>query len=296
MTAAATAPKLPAERPGHPPPPEIAARRKAMAEALAAGTWRVDAPQQETNLGGVRVLRFPPPAGSPRGTVLHLHGGGFRIGCPEMISAYAAALASRCGVEVVCPAYRLAPEHPFPAGLADARAVMTALHNKRGNPLILSGDSAGGGLAAGLAALAVADDPRPAGLVLLSAWLDLTVTSRSYADNAANDPLFSLAEAQKAAALYLQGASARDPLASPLFGSVDGFPPTLISIGQEEVLADDGRHFCETLRAAGIRASLHAVPGMEHVAVTRNFSLQGAAETFDAVATFIDRVTGPKPQ
>jgi len=281
---------LPPERSGKPAPPEIAERRLVMAAAVASGTWRIGAPQQTVILNGVRVLRVSPADRPARGTVLHLHGGGFRIGCAEMSAPFAAALAARCGVEVVCPDYRLAPEHPFPAGLVDAYRAMRALQEEGESPLILSGDSAGGGLAAGLAAICVAEAKPPAALILLSPWLDLTVTSRSYDEHAANDPLFSRAEAAKAAALYLQGTSPQHPLASPQFGAVKGFPPTLIGVGREEVLWGDAQAFHAKLAAAGVDAQLHAVAGMQHVAVTRSFSLPGAAETFEAVAAFVDRV------
>jgi acetyl esterase/lipase len=287
----AGASRLPDERAGREAPPVIAELRRQMATAIEAGTWRTEPPPGEEMLGGVRVLRFAPP-GARRGVVLHLHGGGFRLGCPEMIGPYAAALAARCGVEVVCPAYRLAPEHPFPAGLADARAVWRALSEHGEGPRIISGDSAGGGLAASLAALCAVEGPRAQGLVLLSAWLDLTVTSPTYRTNAATDPLFSEASAQEAAGLYLQGHSPRDPLASPLFAPAADFPPTLVSIGEGEVLADDGRRFHEALRAAGVTTRLHPVAGMEHVAVTRSLALPGAQETFAAVATFIDGLVG----
>jgi monoterpene epsilon-lactone hydrolase len=283
-------PGLPPERPGRAPPPELVARRQAVA-AYGAAASRTDPPPEETRLGGVRSLRFGPP-GRPCGTVLHLHGGGFRLGCPEMSAMFAAALADRCAVEVVCPDYRLAPEHPFPAGLAEAWAAITALQAEASAPLVLSGDSAGGGLAAALASMAATAGRAPAGLVLLSPWLDLTVSSRSYEINAATDPMFSRAAAKEAAELYLQGVSPRHPLASPLFAQVDGFPPTLISMGQEEVLADDGRRFHAALRMAGRESSLLAVPGMEHVAVTRSLDLPGAAATFAAVAEFVDRLTG----
>lgn len=282
--------ELPTERAGRPAPPEILERREAMLAALKAGAWRTERVPIEATLAGVRVLRFQPP-GARRGVVLHLHGGGFRIGCPEMVGPFAAALAARCGVEVVLPAYRLAPEHPFPAGLVDARAVLAALRQERAGPLIVSGDSAGGGLAAALTALSAADAPRLCGLVLLSAWLDLTCASASYEANADTDPLFSLGAAQLAAELYLQGLSPRDPLASPRFAAVAGFPPTFVSIGTGEVLADDGRGFHQALRAAGVEAALLEVDGMEHVAVTRSLALPGAAETFDALAAFIDQRT-----
>lgn len=242
-------------------------------------------------LGGVRVLRFDPP-GPTRATVLHLHGGAFRIGCPEQVSRFAAALAARCGVRVQCPTYRLAPEHPFPAGLRDARAVLAALQEGGEMPIILSGDSAGGGLAAGLAALARHDTPPPIGLILLSAWLDLTVSAPSYDANAASDPLFSRASAAEAADLYLQGFAADDPLASPLRGDVADFPPSFVSAGEGEVLVDDARRFAARLEAAGVAARLDIVPGMEHVAVTRDMALTGAARTFDAVAAFVASLAG----
>jgi acetyl esterase/lipase len=280
-------PKLLQERPGRPAPPDLVERRRQMAAGLEAGAWRTDPPPCSAVLDGVRALRFAPP-GKPRGVVLHFHGGGFRLGCPEMIGPYAAALAARCGVEVVCPAYRLAPEHPFPAGLADAWRVAQALRAAGEGPLILSGDSAGGGIAAGLAALCVAEGAPLAGLILLSAWLDVTVTNSSYEANAATDPMFSRASAETAAELYLQGHPPKDALASPVFAAGAGFPPTLVSVGEGEVLAGDGVRFHETLRAAGVRAELSAIPGMEHVAVTRSFDLPGATETFETVCRFVD--------
>lgn len=283
--------QLPPERAGRAAPADLAQRRQGMAAAIASGMWATDPPPQTLDLGGVCALRFAAP-GTSRGTVLHLHGGGFRQGCPEMTGPFATALAKRCGVDVVCLAYRLAPEHPFPAGLADARAALTVLQTQASGPLILSGDSAGGGLAAGLAALSAADAKRPAALVLLSAWLDLTVTSRFYEINAGSDPLFSRLSATEAAGLYLQGVSPDHPLASPLFAAGPGFPPTFVSVGEGEVLVEDSRRFAAALQAAGVPATLSVIPGMEHTAVVRGADLTGSAETFAALAAFIDGVLG----
>jgi acetyl esterase/lipase len=282
--------RLPTERAGRAPPEGLVQRRQGMAAAAAAGTWRTDPPPELLDLG-VRALRWRSPA-PPRGVVLHFHGGGYRLGLPEMTGPFAVALAARCGVDVVCPQYRLAPEHPFPAGLNDARTALTALQATTTAPIILSGDSAGGGLAAALAALARSDARPPAGLVTLSAWLDVTVSSPCYDANAATDPLFSRASAEEAAELYLQGASAHHPLASPALGDVAGFPPAFVSVGEGEVLADDARRFHAALQAAGVSAELCAIPGMEHTAVARSFELTGAAETFEALTAFVGRVLG----
>lgn len=279
--------ELPPERSGYPAPADLAERRKGMDAAIAAGVWATATPPEEAILGGRRVLRFK-PKGTPRGTVLHLHGGGFRLGGPEMEGPLAEALAERCAVEIVAPQYRLAPEHPFPCGLADALAALTALREETGDrPLVLSGDSAGGGLAA---ALAVLGTVRIEGLVLLSPWLDTAVTAPSFAENAGSDPMFSRESAEVAAGLYLQGQDPRHPLASPLHAPITAFPPTLISVGTGEVLRDDSLRFHDKLRAIGVPSELTAVAGMEHVAVVRGLHMPGAAETFEAMAAFIDRI------
>ena len=137
-------PELPGpERPGEQPRPPLVERRTALAGAVAAGIWRVEPAPEEITLSGVRVLVFR-PSGVPYGAVLHMHGGAFRIGCPEQVAGFAQALAARCNVTVFCPAYRLAPEHPFPAALNDGWAVLAAIREQVRGPVIFSGDSAGG--------------------------------------------------------------------------------------------------------------------------------------------------------
>ncbi len=282
---------LPPERAGRPADPDLAERRQQMQAAVDAGTWATAKPPLETTLAGRRCLRFA-PEGVPRGYLLQLHGGGFRIGRPEFESLFAEALVIRCGVEVVVPQYRLAPEAPFPGGLIDAHEALKALRAEVGEaPLIVGGDSAGGGLAASLGVLAAADGgPRIDGLVLLSPWLDVRVTAPSYVANAATDPMFSTESASIAAELYLQGFDPTHPLASPLLAPITAYPPTLVNVGKGEVLLDDSLLFHEKLLAAGADSRLSAIDGMEHVAVIRSLTMPGAAETFDAVAGFVDEI------
>jgi acetyl esterase/lipase len=244
-------------------------------------------------LGDCEGLRFQPADAYPRGIVLHLHGGGFRQGAPEIASAFHAALAQRCQVEVTSLRYRLAPEFPFPAALADACEALRALRAQNPQaPLLVCGDSAGGGLAAGLGVLSAAGEAAAIeGLVLLSPWLDLTVDAPSYDLNAATDPLFSRAAAQVAAQLYLQGIDARHPLASPLHARLDRYPATLITVGSGEVLLHDSVRFAARLETLGVKVGLEIIEGMDHVAVTRGFSLPGSAACFEHVATFVDHVT-----
>jgi len=277
--------ELPQERPGYPAPDAVAARRAASRAAL--GTY----PERECRLGdgrsgAVRALRFN-PGGAARGTVLHWHGGGYRLGSPEYAAPFAEALAAACDVEVICPEYRLAPEHPFPAGLIDGVAAIEGALALGVGRLILSGDSAGGGLAAGLAAICANRGIPLTGLILLSPWLDLTVTNACYAENAGSDPVFSGASAAEAADQYLQGHSAGDPMASPLFARVRGIPPTYQCVGAGEVLAADARAFHDRLTEAGRPVRLSVIPDMEHVAVMRSRDLAGAEQVFAEVTDFV---------
>lgn len=282
---------IPPERTGRDADADLAERRGQMGAGIAAGVFATKQTPDETPLAGLRTLRFA-PEGKPRAHVLQLHGGGFRIGRPEFEGPLMERLAERCGIAAAIPQYRLAPESPFPAGLNDALAALMALSEEAGDlPLIVGGDSAGGGLAASLGVLSQAGLAPPiAGLVLLSPWLDLTVSAPAYAANEATDPLFSKESADIAAELYLQGFDPRHPLASPLLADLASFPPTLISVGSGEVLHDDSLCFHEKLVALGARVELSAIDGMEHVAVVRSPELTGSAETFEAVAAFVDGV------
>ena len=283
--------EIPPERPGRPADPDLVERRGQMQAAVDAGTWKTKQPPLETTLAGRRCLRFK-PEGRPRGYLLQLHGGGFRIGRPEFESLFAEALARRCQIEVVVPQYRLAPEAPFPAGLVDAYETLQALLDEVGDaPLIVGGDSAGGGLAAALGVLCAGNNGlRIDGLVLLSPWLDVRVTAPTYASNAATDPMFSKESADIAAELYLQGFDPTHPLASPLLAEISAYPPTLISVGTGEVLADDSRLFHAKLLAAGVESRLSAIDGMNHVAVIQGLTRPGAAETFEEVVAFVERI------
>ena len=284
---ARTEPRLPPERAGFPAPVDLAERRAGLTAAVEAGMFAADPCPEEISLGGIRALRFTPTEAS-RGTLVHIHGGAFRIGSPETVARFAAAIARRCRVTVVCPAYRLAPEHPFPAGLRDGWTALREVARSIDGPLLLSGDSAGGAIATGLTSLAVRAGIPVHGLALLSPWLDLTVTHSSFTGNSATDPLFSAVAASEAAELYLQGIARNDPLASPLFGPLEHFPPLFVNVGCGEVLFGDAAEFAAKARGAGIPVTFEAFDGMEHVAVTRDLSRPGAKQTFDALAQFID--------
>ncbi len=169
---------------------------------------------------------------SGAGTLLYLHGGGYFACSPQTHRSITGSYAIR-GFSVFSPDYRLAPEHPFPAALDDALAVYRAMLDRvPANRLAIAGDSAGGGLA--LATLLAARDaglPMPACALLFSPWTDLAGTGATVLTNAKRDSMLYGPKLVEGAALYLNGADPRNPLASPLYGDLAGLPPLLIQVG-----------------------------------------------------------------
>ena len=163
-----------------------------------------------------------------------------------MLRAFAEA-----GFDVFAPAYRLAPAHPFPAALEDARAAYAALRAQMRLPIVLAGDSAGGGL--GLALMVAERDagaPLPKAAALFSPWTDLAATGASARENEEKDALFTRLMLRVGARAYLGGASAKEPLASPLYADLAGLPPLLVHVGEEEMLRDDSTRLVDRAREA----------------------------------------------
>ncbi|MCH2173358.1 alpha/beta hydrolase [Myxococcota bacterium] len=227
--------------------------------------------------------------------MVYFHGGGYRMGSATAWQSYASQLAARCGARVLLVDYRLAPEHPFPAALDDAVAAVRWLVASGEAPerLVVAGDSAGGGLAAAtLLALRDAGDPLPAGGVCLSPWADLTNCAASFSEKADTDALFSKAQADEAADLYLAGHAAEDPRVSPALGDLTGLPPLLIHVGDVEVLFDDAQRLAAGARRDGVDVQLSVYPEMPHVWHMAVPAFPEAVDAVDEIARFVERVTG----
>lgn len=201
----------------------------------------------------------------PRCRIVHMHGGGYFCGSAAHYAEFATRLAQAIEAEIWVPDYCLAPESPFPAAVREMIAVLDVLADDNCPlPVFLSGDSAGGGLALALAS--IMRRPLPvAGILMLSPWVDMTVTSDSYSRCAQSDMLFSREAAENAAKWYLQGEDPRHPLASPLFADLSGLPPVTILVASDEVLADDARALANRMLMTGVPFQLVAVPGVAHV-------------------------------
>ena len=203
---------------------------------------------------------------TPARAILYLHGGAFFMGSPASYRNRAMRLSYRCDAEVFVPAYRLAPEHPYPAALDDALAAWEFVKALRPEtPLFVAGDSAGGGLSLSLLLrlrdLGLAS---PNGAVLLSPWTDLTVSGASIDGNHGKDLWFTRRHLQVWARYYVGRADAHLPYISPVFADLSGLPPLLLVVGEDELLLDDARRVADAARQNGIGVSTHVGKGMQH--------------------------------
>ena len=168
--------------------------------------------------------------------------------------------------------YRLAPENPIPAAMEDAIALYRALLRRNLSPsqIMIMGDSAGGGLTLlTIQTLIARQIPVPRGVILLSAWSDLSSSGESYTRNRHVDVILynhnsAWASAQILGPNYSE-AACRDPRFSPLFGSFKGFPPMYINVGTAEVTEDDSRQVATKAKEAGVDVILEEGLHLMHI-------------------------------
>ncbi len=217
---------------------------------------------------GVPLERHTAVGASKGRAILYLHGGAWILGSPRTHRSYVSKLAYRTKVPIWVPDYRLAPEHPFPAGLEDCLAVYEHLLDSGIPPggIVLAGDSAGGNLSlAMLVALRDRGLPLPAGAVGLSPATDLTGGSASHETQAAIDPWFAGHGGDVIAEWYAGREDPSHPWISPLFADLRGLPPVLLHVGDHEILRDDSTRFGERARANDVDAQVVVWPEMFHV-------------------------------
>ncbi|MGD0607749.1 MAG: alpha/beta hydrolase fold domain-containing protein [Streptosporangiaceae bacterium] len=244
----------------------------------------------EQTIAGLRADVVSSRAPGSQLTVIHFHGGGYCLGSARMARSWAAHLSARTGGRVVLPEYRLAPEHPYPAALEDARAVMTALSGS--GPVVVSGDSAGGGLALALL-LSMRDEGQepPAGAILLSPWLDLGRDRRAVPDLVRRDVLLSPDWLDACARAYADPSTWAGPLVSPLRATHSGLPPLLIQAGTEELLAPDAELLAASASAAGADVTYTRWPRMWHDFALQAGLLAAADSALAQASWFVRKVT-----
>jgi epsilon-lactone hydrolase len=252
-------------------PPEV--RRRRMDRLLGTVRLPRGTRVEPVMAGGVPAEWIVPPGVETDAVLLYLHGGGYAAGSFVTHRLVAEKVAQAASVRALLPAYRLAPEHHFPAAVDDAVAVYRWLIQEHGaDParVVVAGDSAGGGLTISLAVSARhAGVPLPAALVCVSPWTDLAGTGESMRTKAGIDPCFTPEGLYLQAREYLGDADPTHPLASPLYADLRGLPPLLVQVGEDELLLDDARRLVERARAAGVDAALEVWPGLWHIFATQ---------------------------
>jgi monoterpene epsilon-lactone hydrolase len=232
------------------------------------------------------------PGSDPGRILLYLHGGGYCSGSIRSHRGMVSETGRAAGVRTLALAYRLAPEHPFPAALDDTTAAIEYLL-ATGIPadrIAIGGDSAGGGLTlATLVRLRDAGRPLPACAWLVSPWVDLQMTGASIDTKDADDPLIHRGYLEELASAYCSGESPRNPLISPVQADLRGLPPTLVQVGSAETLLDDAVAIVERFGEADIATTLEIWPRMIHAWHLWSARLTAGRQAIASAGAYIDR-------
>ncbi len=243
---------------------------------------------ERVEIAGVEALWIDASGSPEREPIVHLHGGGYSLGSPETHRPLAARLSRQLGAPVLLPRYRQPPEHPCPAALTDVLRFWRGLPES--STRVLSGDSAGGGLALTLAmALRDAGERLPTRMVLMSPWTDLEMASTpsSIDRQSAVDGLFQRAGLEWMARQYAGGLDRRDPRVSPLWAELGGLPAMLIQAGGEEALLDDSTRLAQRVLAAGGQVEVQVWPDQGHVFQATPM-LSAAAEAIESIGRWLE--------
>lgn len=201
--------------------------------------------------------------------ILYFHGGGYAMGSIDSHRPLAGRIALASQTKLLLIDYRLAPEHPFPAGLDDAIKAYKWLISEQGlspDKIIFGGDSAGGGLTvASMLRLREENVALPKAGICLSPWLDLQATGDSATSKAAEDPMIDLQSVKEWALMYAPKEQLTNPLVSPIYADLSGLPPLYMQVGTAELLLDDSTRLAEKAKNAGVEVELEVWDDMIHV-------------------------------
>lgn len=253
--------------------PRLATRTLEQQRADLESAGRMGKPPHGTVVESVQMESLAgewvtPPRADPDRVLMWFFGGGYYMGSPQATRALAARIADAIGCRALVPGYRLCPEHPLAASLADALDWYRWLLRQGilASNVLVGGQSAGGGLAFRmLVALRDAGDQLPAATITISPWTDLACTGQSISARAAADPVFGPAFFDNAVRLVTAGVDPRDAAGSPLYADLSGLPPVLIHCGEDEMLLDDSVRLAERAKDAGVDVTLKVYPGLWHV-------------------------------
>ncbi len=240
-------------------------------------------------IGGFKAEWIKPLNAKPGKLIFYVHGGGYVSGSCNDHRTVVAKVADLTGITNLLFEYRLAPEFPFPYALNDSLEVYRQVLNKGFRPenILIMGESAGGGLSfALLLTLKQKGISLPKAAVAISPWTDLTLSGESYVSK--NKKSVAPLDSWKVFSHhYIGDADARNPLISPLYGNLKGFPPLFINSAVDDELFDDGKQFFEKAKVAGVDAKFTEGKGMVHCYPLLSPLFKEAKQAMDEIVEFI---------
>jgi acetyl esterase/lipase len=244
----------------------------------------------EIEVAGLPALWAVPKGSAEDRVVLGFHGGGFVSGSIHTHRKLFGHLAKAVGARALITDYPGTPIHSHPVPLEDTTAAYRWVLDQGidAKHVAVARDSSGGGLA--LSTMLRARElglPAAAALMLMSPWVDMTVSAETYESNRTTEPFFHKEVVEGLAAMFLVGGDLKDPLASPLYADLSGVPPLYIQVGGDETLLDDSRELERRARDAGVDVRLDVFPEQLH---TFQMAAGRAPEADDAVRRFADWV------
>ena len=271
-------------------------RRKRINEVGSVWPVADDIRLEAVNLGGVTGEWSLAPGSDASRVLVFFHGGGYCSGSIVSHRRMVTEAGRAARMRTLAVDYRLAPEHPYPAAHEDAMTAWRFL-NAQGiaaRDIAVGGDSAGGNLTIALInRLHAAHDELPACAWLASPWTDLTMSGASLVTKDGVDPLIHKAYLEELANAYAPAPLDRkDPLISPLFADLHGFPPLLIQVGSAETLMDDAARFAAAAGADDVNVTLEIWPDMIHAWAMWNAKLEAGRQALAHVGEFVRRWVG----
>ena len=274
-----------------PRPVEWRERRKRLDEVGSVWPVADDVKITSVDVDGVPGEWSIVPSSDPSHVVMFFHGGGYCSGSILSHRRLVTEAGRAAGARTLAIAYRLAPEHPFPAAYDDVLTAWRFLRDRNipAAHIAIGGDSAGAGLALALIGrLHDAHEELPGCAWLISPWTDLTMSGTTLSSKEAVDPLIHKQYLIELADAYLPaGMDRKDPRVSPLYADLKGFPPVLIQVGSAETLLDDAARFAAGAGAADVRVTLEIRPQMIHAWPLWNARLEPGRRALASAGAFI---------
>lgn len=243
------------------------------------------------DLNGLAAAWITPADADADKVILHFHGGGYVIGGINAHIMMCIPMAKSLNIKMLLPDYRVAPEHLFPAALDDGLKIYRWLLEQgyESSDIVISGDSAGGGLALGTT-LSLRDNNEllPAAVICFSPWTDLTLSGESHVTNADRDVVLTTDVLKEWASAYTDESNWRNPLASPLYADFHGFPPLFIQVNDDEVLLDDAKSLAKKAQTDGVDVTLKIWSGLWHVWHTAGTMIPESKKTYDEIGRFVN--------